>query len=132
MYGTVEEQMAARWAAQKAERVEDLHRRAVARLKNQCYVKGFGQWLETAATRARIMRALRAAGSKLARPKLVAGFAQWSAVRNDAKRERWMLRIGEGLSRNLGPGTRMPHMLALALALVLTLAPTPTLTWVQP
>ena len=53
-------------------------------------------------------------------------------MRNDAKRERWMLRIGEGLSRNLGPGTRMPHMLALALALVLTLAPTPTLTWVQP
>ena len=58
------------------------------------------------------MRALRAAGNKLARPKLVAGFAQWSAVRSDAKRERWMLRVGEGLSRNLGPGTRMPSMFA--------------------
>ena len=35
MYGTVEEQMAARFAGMKAERVEDLHRRSAARLKNQ-------------------------------------------------------------------------------------------------
>ena len=112
MYGTVEEQMAARFAGLKAGRVEDLHRRSAARLKNQGCVKAFGQWQETAATRARIMRALKVAGSKLAKPKLVAGMAQWSAVWSEAKREKWMLRIGKGLARNLGPAAQIPHMFA--------------------
>jgi hypothetical protein len=35
VYGTVEEQMAARWAGMKAERIDDMHRRSVARLRNQ-------------------------------------------------------------------------------------------------
>lgn len=69
------------------------------KLKARGYLKAWGQWQETAATRSRIWRALKLAGSRLAKLKLVRGMAEWCLVCSEVKREKWLMRIGNGLNR---------------------------------
>lgn len=110
MHGTVEEKMAVRFAEMRAARAEELHCRSAVRLRMQGCLRAFVQWQQKTATRNRIWRTLRVAAVRLVKPKLVRGMADWCLVWSERKRQKWLLRIGEGLMHGRGPESRLPHI----------------------
>ena len=77
--GSVEEQVAARAEAQKEARVEQLHKKAAARIGNQGLMRGWSGWHDKWSDAAREKRMLAAAGARIAKPGLAAAVAHWRA-----------------------------------------------------
>ena len=77
--GSVGEREAAQAEAQKEARVEQLHKKAAARIGNQGLMRGWSGWHEKWSDAAREKRMLAAAGARLAKPGLAAAVAHWRA-----------------------------------------------------
>ena len=77
--GSVEEQAAARAEAEKERRIEQLHKKAAARIGNQGLMRGWSGWHGQWEAAARQKRMLAAAGARLARPGLAAAMVHWRA-----------------------------------------------------
>ena len=75
--GSVEEQAAARAEAEKERRIEQLHKKAAARIGNQGLMRGWSGWHGQWEAAARQKRMLAAAGARLAKPGLAAAIAHW-------------------------------------------------------
>ena len=77
--GSAEEVQAARQAQARQERLEAMQSKAMARIKNQGLIRGWGVWAQQWATGAKQRRQLAAAGARLMRPQLIAKFGHWRA-----------------------------------------------------
>ena len=82
--GSEEERAAAKAAAEKERRLEQMHKKAALRLGNQGLLRGWTMWHDQYQHAARHKRMLAAASSRLAKPGLTSGFAHW---RNDWQAE---------------------------------------------
>ena len=77
--GTVEEQAAARAESERLKRIEQMAKKAGARISNQGLMRGWSGWQEQWLNHCRQKRMLAAAGARIARPALAAAVAHWRA-----------------------------------------------------
>ena len=75
--GSVEQQAAARAESERAKRVEQMAKKAVARIGNQGLMRGWSGWHEKWSAAARQKRMLAAAGARLLRPALASAMVHW-------------------------------------------------------
>ena len=73
-------------AANRDERIEQLHRMAGRRLGKQGLARGFNAWQELYLERKRKAQLLQRASARLSKPRLAGAFYEWLAVREEALR----------------------------------------------
>ena len=74
--------------AERADRVEQLHRMAIRRMSLQGLSRGFNGWLEGHLDQARLKRVLTRAAARMHLPKLAGAFMEWLAVLDEEARAR--------------------------------------------
>jgi len=74
--------------AERADRVEQLHRMAIRRISLQGLSRGFNGWLEGHLDQARLKRVLTRAAARMHLPKLAGAFMEWLAVLDEEARAR--------------------------------------------
>ncbi len=77
--GNAAQQAAAKAAAEKDSRLEQMHKKAALRLGNQGLLRGWTMWQDQHTQAMRQKRMLAAAGARLARPALMAAMSKWRA-----------------------------------------------------
>ena len=85
--GSVEEQAAARAESERLKRIEQMAKKAAARISNQGLMRGWSGWQEQWLNHCRQKRMLAAAGARLARPALSAAVAHWRSDWESERRE---------------------------------------------
>ena len=97
----LQRQMDARLEAEKEKRIKHTQAMALKRIGKRDLARGWVGWLEPYLERKRIEQALKSAGARLLKPKLMAGFQNWKAVWADERQNNAMMSVEERLGQQL-------------------------------
>jgi Ca2+-binding EF-hand superfamily protein len=86
LLGDAEGEKAAQEAKAKEERVELLCRQMVRRMLYNDIIRGWTSWVDMWEEKTHLMRCMRKAGGRLAKPAMSSAFALWQQVNQDEKR----------------------------------------------